>query len=95
MESLIVEVYISQKRQHEIQTNGVFHNLERLIAYIRNDKNVDLSRNSPSTMDEIKQMGDTAAHDRTYITPPIDIDDVKARYRRLILELLVVSKIKK
>jgi len=95
MESLIVEVYISQRRQHEIQTNGVFYNLEKLITYIRSDKQMALSRNSPSTMDEIKQLGDTAAHDRTYVTQPIDLDDIKARYRRLILELLVISGIKK
>ena len=95
MESLIIEVYISQKRHHEIQSNGFFFGLEKLIAHIRSDKTVPLSRNAPSTMTEIKQIGDTAAHDRTYITRPIDINDIKARYRRLIQELLILSGVKK
>lgn len=88
MESLIVEVYIHEKRHHEIQNTGAFFMLDRLISYIQTDSNVTLSRNSPKTMNEIKQLGDTAAHDRTYITPKVDIDDVKVRYRRLIQELL-------
>lgn len=95
MESLIIEVYISQARQHEIQVDGIFRELYALIAHIRGDKQVTLGRKSWSTMDEIKQLGDTAAHDRTYITQQIDIDDVKARYRRLIMELLVLGGIKK
>jgi len=33
-------------------------------------------------MDEVKHLGDTAAHDRTYITAQVDIDDIKARYRK-------------
>jgi hypothetical protein len=45
-------------------------------------------------MKDIKQLGDTAAHDRTYITPPVDIDDLKPRYRRLINELLEKAGIK-
>lgn len=95
LESLIIEVYISQTRQHEIQGEGVFLELHALIAHIRGDKSVSLGRKSSSTMDDIKQLGDTAAHDRTYITQQIDIDDVKVRYRRLIMELLVLSGIKK
>jgi hypothetical protein len=44
-------------------------------------------------MKNIKDIGDTAAHDRTYITQQTDIDDLKSKYRRLIKELLVLSKI--
>lgn len=88
MESLIVDVYIHEKRQHEIQQSGVFISLEKLIKYIIGDPMVPLGRNSSQTMNDIKQLGDTAAHDRTYITPQIDIDDLKACYRRLIKELL-------
>lgn len=88
MESLIIEIYIHEKRNHEIQNNGVFIALERLIKHIKNDPRISLSRNTPKTMLDVKQLGDTAAHDRTYITPQVDIDDLKARYRRMIQELL-------
>jgi hypothetical protein len=93
MESLIIEVYIHQKRVAAIQTNGQFFTLERLIGIIRADADVTLGRSSPKTMDEIKSLGDTAAHDRTYIMLEMDIDDVKARYRRMINDLLVQAGI--
>jgi hypothetical protein len=93
MESLIIEVYISSKRQHEIQNNKRFHMLEKLITYICADKNVTLGRNSPRAMQATKDIGDTAAHDRTYVTEQVDIDDIKSKYRRLIQELLTLSKI--
>ena len=95
MESLIIEVYISQKRQHEIQNNGAFLFLDALVKYIDADKTITLGRNTPKTMSEIKQLGDTAAHDRVYITKKEDIDDIKAKYRRLISDLLVASGVKK
>jgi len=93
MESLIIEIYIHENRHHSIQSNGVFYMLDRLISHITSDTQVQFSRNVPRTMQEIKQLGDTAAHDRTYITPQIDIDDIKARYRRLIRELLTKAGI--
>lgn len=95
MESLLIEIYIHEKRHHEIQSNGTFLMLERLINYATSDSKILFSRNSPKTIKEIKQLGDTAAHDRTYVTPDVDVDDVKARYRRLIQELLGKADIKK
>lgn len=95
METLAIEVYIHRARHHEIQNNGVFLPLERLLAHIKGDKAVVLGRATPKTMDDIKHLGDTAAHDRTYITTQVDIDDIKVRYRKLITELLVLAGIKK
>ena len=94
MRSLIIEVYVHSGRQLEIQQNNVFVSLDRLIAHIKSDRNVSLGRTIPKTMDDVKQLGDTAAHDRTYITPQIDIDDIKARYRKMIAELLRNSGIR-
>jgi len=95
MESLIIEVYVNQKRHHEIQSNGVFLPLERLIGVITSDKQISLGRNTQKTMIETKQLGDTAAHDRVYVTPQIDIDDHKVKYRRMIQELLEKANIRK
>lgn len=94
MESLLIEVYVSKGRHHEIQQNGVFLPLERLIAYIAADRSIPLARGASKTLEDVKKVGDTAAHDRTYITQQIDIDDIKARYRKLISELLVASGLK-
>lgn len=95
MESLIIEVYIHHGRQHEIQHNGVFFRLEKLIAHVRSDKTLTLGRNTPKTMTEVKELGDTAAHDRVYITSKQDIDDIRARYRRMLQDLLSACGIRK
>jgi hypothetical protein len=94
MESLILEVYISQSRHAAVQNNGVFVGLERLIGIICADRTLTLSRNTPAIMNDVKTVGDTAAHDRVYITQQRDIDDVKLRYRRMIDELLRVSGVR-
>lgn len=88
MESLIIQIYLVAGRREHIQANGTFLALEALIQRICNDDEITLGRNSNRTMVHIKGIGDTAAHDRVYITPQIDIDDVKAAYRRLINELM-------
>jgi hypothetical protein len=95
MESLIIEIYVKLGRHNEIQHDGMFISLERIIGYIRNDKSIVLGRNSGKTMEDIKELGDTAAHDRTYITRVNDIDDIKFRFRKLIDELLILSGLKK
>lgn len=95
MESLIIEIYIHNGRHHEIQNDGVFLGLERLISFVRSDKKLTLGRNTPKTMTEIKQLGDTAAHDRVYITSKQDIDDLVARYRRMLQDLLSACGVRK
>jgi hypothetical protein len=94
MESLIIEIYIHDNRHREIQSGGVFVPLQRLIGIISADQKVPLARNTPKTLLETKQLGDTAAHDRVYITPQIDIDDHKTKYRRMIQELLDKAEIR-
>lgn len=95
MESLIIEVYIYDGRHHEIQNGGVFLGLEKLIAHVRADNKLTLGRNTPKTMTEVKQLGDTAAHDRVYITSKQDINDLRPRYRRMLQDLLAACGIRK
>lgn len=95
LESLIIETYIYNKQAIKIKDGTVFKPLERLINFILNDPNITLSRNAPKNMQFIKDVGDTAAYDRLYITPKEDIDDNKQKIRCIINEMLVVSGIKK
>jgi hypothetical protein len=94
MESLIIEIYIARGRHQEIQTNRVFLPLERLISQVVSDPSIPLNRNTPRTLNDTKQIGDTASHDRVYITQQQDIDDIKQRYRRMIQELLALAGIR-
>jgi len=93
MESLIVECYVAAARQNEIKANGRFLMLDSLIKYLATDQALSINPAGAKTMGEIKQLGDTAAHDRYYITLRDDISDIRASYRRLITTLLSLSKI--
>lgn len=93
-ESLIIEVYISQSREQEIRQNGSFMMLNGLISHLMSDTSVTKSRNFRRGINVIKDIGDTAAHDRTYITPKEDIDDNRSQMRRVISELLTLSGIR-
>jgi hypothetical protein len=93
MESLIVEIYIHQGREAEIKHNNQFLVLENLIGRVQADPKITLSRGVPKTMADIKGLGDTAAHNRVYITNQVDIDDLKSKFRAMIKELLVQSGI--
>lgn len=95
MESLIIETYVVSKRSAAIKESGIFYRLDRLIAYITSDDSFNLGRNTPRTMRDVKQLGDTATHDRFYITTKQDVDDIKASFRRMINELLEMAKIKR
>ena len=93
MESLIIEVYVSSRRTADIQVGSSFFSLDRLIAKISGDTAITLGRNTPKTMQAIKELGDTAAHDRTYITLQQDVDENKLKYRKMIRELLDLAGI--
>lgn len=93
MESLIIEVYIHKKRHSEIQNDGVFVTLVHLVHIISTDNQIPLSRSARTTMDDVKDIGDVAAHDRTYITRKEDLSSIILLFRRLIRELMDLSGI--
>lgn len=94
MESLIIDVFINKQLSNEIKVNGSFLMLDRLISKIASHNQIHLGRNTPKAMENIKKLGDTAAHDRTYITQVQDINDMKSEIRRTIQELLNLAGIK-
>ncbi len=94
IESLLIEVYIAQNRQAEIRQGNAFMMLNNLIIYITSDASIIKSRNFVKGLNLAKDIGDTAAHDRNYITPKQDIDDNMLALRRVVNELLVLSNIR-
>lgn len=94
-EGLIIEIYLKNKRDGDIRNrSNAFFQLGDLITTISNDKKINKSRSFVKGLNLIKDLGDTAAHDRTYITPRQDIDDNRLQIRRTIYELLILSGIK-
>ena len=95
MESLIIECYIAHGVRAKIELpDGSLKMLEALIPAIKNETTFKLARDSGKSMDLIKKIGDTAAHNRNYITSQQDIDDIKLKIRPLINDLLILAKIK-
>lgn len=95
LEFLIIETYIHNKQVSKIKNGTAFKMLDGLISIITNDPGIILSRDAVKNIQIIKDIGDTAAHNRSYITPREDIDDNKQKIRRIISEMLHLSGIKK
>jgi len=94
MESLIIEVFIHKQLSSEIKVNESFLMLDKLITEITSHTQIHLGRNTSTAMEKIKKLGDTAAHNRTYITHQTDIDELKSEIRRAIQELRDLAGIK-
>lgn len=87
MESLIIDVYLKNRREVEIKRpDNAFLGLEDLIKKLPQDFTVN--KNLPAQMRSIKETGDTAAHHRSYTTLESDIDSKGAR--KVIHELLLL-----
>ena len=94
LECLIIEVFIHKKLSNEIRVNNSFLMLDKLISKISNNNQIILGRNTLLPWESIKRLGDTAAHDRSYITPPEDIEHLKLQIRHVIKELLTLADIR-
>ncbi len=88
LESLIILIFIKHKQTDLIKVNGTFLGLEILIERILTLNGIDMSRDARKNMNKIKEIGDVAAHSRSYLTIAQDIDDMKHAARRTLDELL-------
>lgn len=93
VESLLIECFIKANARNEIESNGALVMLDKVISAAKSTNAFKLGRNSPKALDSVKSLGDTAAHDRTHLTQRQDIDDMKAKFRVLVSELLSLAGI--
>ncbi len=94
IESLLVESFDHAGKLSEIQKQD--GNLEMLDAIVRKAKtgqHIRLPRGTPDLIDKIKEVGDTAAHDRYHITTKQDIDEFRTGFRKVISQLLGLAGI--
>lgn len=88
METLLIEAFEKANKADKIKTaDGQYVGLADIIAQARSNQHIRLQRGSADTMEEIKALGDTAAHSRMYITKQSDLDHVRFKYRKVIAEL--------
>lgn len=94
-ETLIIEVYEHEEREHEIKNdNGNYYFFSRLLNHVENDSKLNLSRNTISGLKDFKRLGDLSAHNRRYNARQDDIDRVRDGLREAAEELLYKAGIK-
>jgi hypothetical protein len=86
-ESLLIECYRHVSREADLRQNGKMQMLDGLITTFAADTTIGKSRNLIAQLRKIKELGDNAAHNRTYITKKADIEDIKADARRCLSEM--------
>lgn len=93
-EILIIQTFIFNGKTNDIKDgNGNFFMLDDLIKKINSDLQICVSRNFKKDIILIKDLGDTAAHDRFYISKKEDLQENVHKFRRSIEELLSLSGI--
>lgn len=94
IESLLVECFDHAGLLSEIQKqNGNLEMLDAIIQKAKTGQHIRLPRGTAAIIDKIKEVGDTAAHDRYHITTKPDIDEYKTGFRKVISQLLGMSGI--
>lgn len=91
-ETLIIEVYEKQNRSQDIKgPDGNFLMLNNLIGALKKDEQMNLGRNSKKGLEELKELGDKAAHNRRFNARESDINSIKSGLRTAAEELLHLS----
>lgn len=91
METLMIEAFERLGHAEEIKDGKNYRPLSELIGLAGSGRWIKLHRGSVETMEKVKEVGDTAAHHRIYITRKSDIDEVKLPFRRVISELMHIA----
>ena len=86
-ESLLIECYVRAHREAAIRVNGILQMLDGLISSFAADTTIGKSRHLIAQLRKIKELGDTAAHSRTYVTKRADIEDIKSDARHCLSEM--------
>ena len=93
MESLLIEVFEYTGQAQLIRdANGHYKMLNGIINSLGGSR-IRFARGIAKTIENVKKVGDNAAHGRAHTTKKNDIDDLKIEYRKLISELKLHSNI--
>jgi hypothetical protein len=93
METLLIEAFEQNGKSTAIKRQNNYLQLSDIVGIAKSGQFIKLARGSADILEEIKSAGDTAAHNRTYITKRQDVEDLKLKFRRIISELMHLAKI--
>lgn len=87
-EVLIIDAYLGKGHDDQIRDgDGNLKMMNGLINALKSGQVFKLSRNAPKYLEDLKTLGDNAAHSRNYLTKRKDIEDFAQKFRILIEEL--------
>ncbi len=86
-EILLIKTYQNLRIDNEIKKDGNYINLEKIIDNASSNSTINLSR-SKKDLDNIRNVGNFAAHKIEYNTNKNDLDKIKDTYRAITEELL-------
>jgi hypothetical protein len=94
IESLLIEGFLATGEGDRIKQNGEFMMLSGILSVTNSKQFIKLSRGSDKALEQIKDIGDRAAHHRSHLSSRQDIDVIAPKLRALVTELLHVAKLK-
>jgi hypothetical protein len=93
IETLLIECFEHSGRVAAIKNGPDYKGLADIVAAAESGQHIKLARNTGKVLEKVKSLGDTAAHDRTYITSQQDLDHLILDFRRVISELMNIANI--
>jgi hypothetical protein len=94
VESLLIDAFERAGHRTAIEDpNGNLVGLDEMVRHAKSGKFIRLERGTGKVLDKVKEIGDTAAHDRYHITSEQDIAEFGSGFRRIISELLTLAGI--
>ncbi len=96
LEILLILAHEYTGEASKIKTvDGHYISLENIIQETKTSKSIALSRDSKSTLDTFRELGNFSAHKIHYNARRSDIDQVKNKFRATIEELIYKANLKK
>ena len=92
IESLLVSCFEYAGELASVEKpDGTLEMLDSLIRKAKSGQHFRLPRGTAKSIDKIKEVGDTAAHDRYHLTTKQDIDEFRVSFRKVISHLMALS----
>jgi len=98
METLIIEAYEYLRREAEIKdSDGNYFMLKHLVERANGKAphaGLNLGRDAKKNLEDVKSLGDRAAHNRRFVTQAIDLRNIQSGVRTTTQELIQIANLK-
>lgn len=92
-ETLLISAFERANQLSAIRVGNDFMQLSDIIGKAQSGAHIRLARTTARTLEKVKSVGDTAAHNRTYITKREDLSEVAHDLRTALADLMTLAGI--